>query len=71
MYQVSVSSKNLRPSLGFNIFNFVHLDLGYSFGFNKRKDFQGFALGLNFLLGQDTFYDPFKGFKVKFLRVLF
>ena len=62
MYQVSVSSKNLRPSLGFNIFNFLHLDLGYSLGFNKSKDFQGFALGLNFLLGQDGFYDPFKGF---------
>ncbi|WP_313030658.1 hypothetical protein [Soonwooa sp.] len=71
MYQVSLSSKNLRPSLGINIFNFGHLDLGYSFGFNKSKDFQGFALGLNFLLGQDTFYDSFKGFKVKFLRVLF
>jgi len=62
MYQVSVSSKNLRPSLGINILNILHLDLGYSFGFYKSKDFQGFALGLNILLGQDTFYDPFKGF---------
>ncbi|WP_300670997.1 hypothetical protein [Soonwooa sp.] len=62
MYQVSVSSKNLKPSLGINIFNFLHLDLGYSFGYEKSKDFQGFALGLNFLLGQDGFYEPFKGF---------
>ncbi|MFN3019867.1 hypothetical protein ACK1KB_02625 [Chryseobacterium sp. TY3] len=62
MYQVSVSSKNLRPSLGINILNVLHLDLGYSFGFNRSKDFQGFALGLNILLGQDDFYDHFKAF---------
>lgn len=62
IYQLSASTKNLKPSVELNIFNLLHLDFGYSFGFNNNKDFQGFAMGLNFLLGQDRFYDPFKGF---------
>lgn len=62
MYQLSASPKNLKPSIGLNILNLLHLDFGYSFGFNKSKDFQGFAMGLNFFLGQDSFYDPLKGF---------
>ncbi|MGL6038435.1 MAG: hypothetical protein ACRC0E_06055 [Soonwooa sp.] len=35
---------------------------GYSVGSNRSKDFQGFALGLNILLGQDDFYNSFKTF---------
>ncbi|MFW2136985.1 hypothetical protein ACK2M7_12025 [Chryseobacterium sp. TY4] len=62
MYQVSVSLKNLRPNLGINILHVLHLALGYSVGFIRNKDFQGFALGLNILLVQDDFYNSFKTF---------
>lgn len=60
MWQISASTKNLKPSLGFNFLNAIHLDVGYSFGLDKAKDLHGFAVGLNFFLGKKRFYDTLK-----------
>ncbi len=58
-FQLSASTKNLKPSINFNLLNIIRLDLGYSFGYKSSKDFQGLAFGINILLGQDEFYDYF------------
>ncbi|MDR2205259.1 MAG: hypothetical protein LBE36_03780 [Flavobacteriaceae bacterium] len=55
--ELSVSTKNFKPSVGINFLNASHVNFGYSFGFKNDKHLQGIFLGLNFYLGTKSFYD--------------
>lgn len=57
MWQISASTKNLKPSIGFNFLNAGRIDVGYSFGIDKAKSLQGLTFGVHFLLGGKHFYD--------------
>ena len=55
--EVSLSSKNFKPSVGFNFLNATQLKFGYSFGFNKEDSLNGISVGVHFNIGGKHFYD--------------
>ncbi len=59
--EISVSTKNVKPSVGLTFFNLAHLKFGYSFPF-RGSDFKGFSLGFHILIGRAPFYDEIKVF---------
>lgn len=58
--QLSMSTKNIVPSVGINLLNAIQLKLGYSIPFQKNNGFKGINFGLNIFIGQDQFYDHLK-----------
>lgn len=57
MGEISASSKNIKPSLGINFLNALHLKLGYSFPFDKNENFKGITFGVHLFWGKNEFYD--------------
>lgn len=57
MWQISASTKNLKPSVAFNFLNAGRMNVGYSFGIDEDKSMQGIAFSVNFLFGGKRFYD--------------
>jgi hypothetical protein len=58
--EFSISPKNIKPSIGFNLLNMAHLKLGYSFPLASQEEFRSFSFGVNFYLGTKGFYDYLK-----------
>lgn len=54
--ELSVSTKNIQPSLGLSFFNLARLQFGYSIPIQK-SEFKGFFFGFHILLGKSAFYD--------------
>lgn len=59
--ELSVSTKNIRPSVGVSFFNLARMQFGYSFPVQKSS-FKGFYFGFHILLGKASFYDEIKVF---------
>ena len=59
--ELSVSNKNIKPSVGLSIFNLARFQFGYSFPINN-SDFKGFYFGFHILLGRSPFYDEIQIF---------
>lgn len=59
--ELSVSTQNIKPSLGLTLFNLGHLKIGYSFPINDA-DFKGFSIGFHLYIGRSSFYDEIKLF---------
>jgi hypothetical protein len=55
--ELSVSTKNIKPSVGLNILNIMQIKFGYGFSFQKEKYPAGFCFGLNICFGSKRFYD--------------
>lgn len=60
--ELSLCTKKITPSVGINLFNAMHLNLGYNIPFNKEEDFKGPYVGLHFFLGERRFYYNMKLF---------
>lgn len=58
--EVSLCTKKITPSVGINLFNAMHLNLGYNIPFHQEENFKGIYLGLHIFLGKNRFYDPMK-----------
>ncbi|MDO5522736.1 MAG: hypothetical protein Q4G48_01670 [Bacteroidia bacterium] len=59
--ELSASTKNIKPSIGFTFFNLARLQFGYSFPLNQ-SDFKGFSVGFHILIGKAPFYDEMRVF---------
>ena len=57
--ELSASTKNLKPSVGFSFFNLMRIQFGYSFPIGN-SNFEGFHVGVNILLGRSPFYDEIR-----------
>ncbi|MDR2207038.1 MAG: hypothetical protein LBE36_12890 [Flavobacteriaceae bacterium] len=55
--ELSVSTKNFKPSIGINALNLMQMKFGYGFNLGKEKHLNGFFFGINFFLGENGFYD--------------
>lgn len=60
--EVSLCAKKVTPSIGINLFNAMHLNLGYNIPFNNNENFKGFYMGLHLFIGKNGFYDSMKLF---------
>lgn len=58
---LAVSTKNVSPSLGANVFNGMALNLGYNFAYQDNS-FRGPFIGFHLMLGGKSFYDKMKFF---------
>lgn len=59
--ELSVSNKNIKPSVGLSIFNLGRFQFGYSFPINN-SEFKGFYFGFHILIGHSPFYDEIRIF---------
>lgn len=59
--ELSISTKNIKPSIGLTIFNLARFQFGYSFVIND-SEFKGFYFGFHILLGRSPFYDEIRIF---------
>lgn len=59
--ELSVSTKNIKPSVGLSFFNLFRMQFGYSFPFTKN-DFKGFYFGFRIHIGRAPFYDEIQIF---------
>ncbi len=53
--EISVTTKGLSPSLGFNFYNKFRIKSGYNFAY-KQNDFKGITFGVNFNFGSDDYH---------------
>ena len=53
--EVSVNTKAVNPSLGFNIYNRIMIKSGYNFAY-KKEDFEGITFGININFGSDDYH---------------
>lgn len=54
----AISNHFIEPTIGFNVANFVKLNVGYSI--SKNKNYEGFTFGLLFAIGKKNYYDYIK-----------
>lgn len=59
--ELSVSPKNVRPSVGLSFFNLGRMQFGYSIPID-HSSFKGFYFGFHILIGKAPFYDEIKVF---------
>lgn len=59
--ELSVSTKNIKPSVGLTLFNLSRLQFGYSFPIDN-SEFKGFYFGFHILIGRSPFYDEIRVF---------
>ena len=59
--ELSVSNKNIKPSVGLSIFNLGRFQFGYSFPIDN-SEFKGFYFGFHILIGRSNFYDEIRIF---------
>jgi hypothetical protein len=59
--EISVSTKNIKPSVGITFFNLTRLQFGYSFPI-QQSDLRGFSVGIHVLIGRSPFYDEIRVF---------
>ena len=64
MPNLSLTTKNVMPSLGLNLLNGIHIKAGYSKSFDKKLLDNGFYFGINLFLGDRDFYTKFKTFGI-------
>lgn len=57
--EMSVSTKNIKPSVGVNLLNAAHINLGYSFAYKSSDHLNGFFVGLHLFWQTSKFYDDF------------
>jgi hypothetical protein len=57
LYELSVTPKNIRPSVGLNLLNLIQLKFGYSYPLKDQQEFRAYSFGINFYLGENRFYD--------------
>lgn len=55
MAEVSVTTKAVNPSLGFNIYNRIKIKSGYNFAY-KKEDFEGITFGININFGSEDYH---------------
>lgn len=53
--EVSVTTKAVNPSLGFNIYNRIMIKSGYNFAY-KKENFEGITFGININFGSDDYH---------------
>jgi hypothetical protein len=53
--EVSLTTKAVNPSLGFNIYNRFSIKSGYNFAY-KKDDFEGITFGININFGSDDYH---------------
>lgn len=54
--EISISTKNIKPSIGLTFFNLARVQFGYSFPIHNTQ-FKGFYFGFHILIGRSPFYD--------------
>ena len=59
--ELSISTRNVKPSVGLTVFNSARFQFGYSFPINN-SEFKGFYFGFHILLGRSPFYDEVRIF---------
>ncbi len=59
--EISASTKNIKPSVGFTFFNLARLQFGYSIPI-QQSDIEGFSIGFHLLIGKSPFYDEIRVF---------
>lgn len=59
--ELSVSTKNFKPSVGLSVLNLGRLQFGYSFPIDN-SEFKGFYFGFHILIGRSPFYDEIRIF---------
>ena len=59
--ELSLSNKNIKPSVGLSIFNLARFQFGYSFPIDN-SEFKGFYFGFHILIGRSNFYDEIRIF---------
>ncbi len=62
MVEVAATNKNLNPSTGINILNFLKIKTGYSYPYNAKEDFEGVTFGITFSIGSKDYTDRIKMF---------
>ncbi len=55
MFDVSLTTKSVNPSLGFNIYNRIKIKSGYNLSF-KEENFEGITFGININLGKEDYH---------------
>ena len=54
----TISNRYIEPTIGFNLANFVKLNVGYSI--SKNQNYEGVTFGLLFAIGKKNYYDYIK-----------
>ena len=57
--ELSVSTKNIKPSVGLSLMNLTRFQFGYSIPIDN-SEFKGFYFGFHILIGRSPFYDEIK-----------